>query len=170
MCPRLQAWRERCSFGDGLHEADANSPATLVRVCRTTKGRPPDKVLLWHRLGFESSAAVRRRRDGSHLFAEDDALAARFDDPSVKLHAKQEIERVRLYSEQIGTVEASLLAGVQERGAAAHRPRGRSQAYGIRRTDRQRLQVITWRAQAITGVDAQLGEDHALIATNWEGG
>jgi transposase len=44
-----------------------------------------------------------------------DALAARFDDPSVKLHAKQEIERVRLYTEQIGTVESALLAGVQER-------------------------------------------------------
>ncbi len=45
----------------------------------------------------------------------DDALVARFDDPSVKLHAKQEIERLRLYTEQIGTVEAALLAGVQER-------------------------------------------------------
>lgn len=36
-------------------------------------------------------------------------LAGWFDEPLVKLHARQEVERVRLYSHQIGELEAELL-------------------------------------------------------------
>lgn len=45
----------------------------------------------------------------------EDKLASYFDDAAVKLHARQEIERIRLYSEQINELEAQLLSVARER-------------------------------------------------------